>query len=342
MLSPELDRALKASGQPNLRAWADQYPTLSMVALAGRLSEPVAPVTIALALADEAHRAGAFTAFARAWMVRQLHGDTSWLFIFDEAHKEAREALWKKAEAERAKDPSWKPANADDPRLVAIFAGVDLTRSARTRALMQAFERISAASADATTNEGVLRALAPLPPGFGFLHAVSWVNGEVLNGGFSQLFTNTGGLEVPLAIEGLEAMGRSDIADLVREALSFAHRYQPEVVNEAVRLRPPIEHPRAWPTLEKAYLARPQGLTEAFTAFVESRPELFEPPFHQLHHPDGRKWRIRANGAVLEIEIVLEDGSVVSRNRKIGSTAAADKEMKGLIDEQLADGFVRS
>ena len=48
-----------------------------------------------------------------------------------------------------------------------------------------------------------------------------WVNSEVSNGGFHQLFTNPTGVLVPEAISGFRAMGLAELADIVAEAAAF-------------------------------------------------------------------------------------------------------------------------
>jgi hypothetical protein len=48
--------------------------------------------------------------------------------------------------------------------------------------------------------------------------AVLWTSAEICNGGLDQYFSNSTGMIWPEAIEGFEAMGRHDLAQIVLEA----------------------------------------------------------------------------------------------------------------------------
>lgn len=51
------------------------------------------------------------------------------------------------------------------------------------------------------------------------LLAVHWCDAEVCNGGFHQFFLNDTGVLAPEALSGYEAIGRPDLADLLRQAM---------------------------------------------------------------------------------------------------------------------------
>lgn len=53
------------------------------------------------------------------------------------------------------------------------------------------------------------------------LFPVHWLDAEVCNGGFHQLFSNPTGILAPEAIGGFRAIGLNDFAALVEEAMSF-------------------------------------------------------------------------------------------------------------------------
>lgn len=57
------------------------------------------------------------------------------------------------------------------------------------------------------------------------LLAVHWCDSEVCNGGFHQFFFNSTGVLAPEALRGYEAIGRTDLADLLRQAMT---RLRPE------------------------------------------------------------------------------------------------------------------
>jgi Domain of unknown function (DUF4375) len=60
-----------------------------------------------------------------------------------------------------------------------------------------------------------------VPRHAGLLLAAHWCQSEVRNGGFHQFFTNPTGVLAPEAYNGFVALGRSDLAELLRSAMSF-------------------------------------------------------------------------------------------------------------------------
>lgn len=50
------------------------------------------------------------------------------------------------------------------------------------------------------------------------VYAMLWTSADVCNGGLDQFFYNGGMIILPEAAEGFEAIGRSDIADILRES----------------------------------------------------------------------------------------------------------------------------
>jgi hypothetical protein len=53
----------------------------------------------------------------------------------------------------------------------------------------------------------------------GHLYAAHWCQSEVCNGGFHQFFSNTTGLLAPEALEGFRAIGMTEWADILAEAM---------------------------------------------------------------------------------------------------------------------------
>ena len=360
-----IQEALSAVNQSSVLEWAAQFPRLSVVELAKQLSGRIAPISLQQEMVKEARERGCFPELARALLVRLLirdfprgygsvtpedaqsalaSGFSVWMLIFDPDQRVAAEAVWGLVVAELEAHPDWVPEHGDEPRLMKLFAGRDLSRSKRATLVARARERIDNALRGQRTNKGWLEALASLPPGHGFIHAAGWVDAEVRNGGFLQYFKNSGAVEVPLAIAALTAMGRTEVATLLQESLATArehhrHLLAPGLFNDPVL--PVIENPRALAQLDKAYFALPHDLFESFASLIEAAPNLFEPPFRQLRHgEDGRKWRVRTSGAAIEIEIELEDGTLITRTRQCTTASRAEQEVQTLINEQLADGFV--
>jgi hypothetical protein len=360
-----IQEALSAVNQSSVLEWAAQFPRLSVVELAKQLSGRIAPISLQQEMVKEARERGTFPQLARALLVRLLirdfprgygsvnpedaqsalaSGFSVWMLIFDPDQRAAAEAVWSSVVAELEAHPDWVPEHGDEPRLLKLFSGRDLTRSKRAALVARARERIETALHGQRSNKAWLEALASLPPGHGFIHAAGWVDSEVRNGGFLQYLKNTAGVELPLAITALTAMGRTEIASLLQEALATTrehhrHLLAPGLTTEPVL--PVIESPRSLAQLDKAYFALPHDLFESFASLIEAAPHFFEPPFRQLQHrEDGRKWRVRTSGAAIEIEIELDDGTSITRTRQCATASRAEQEVQTLINEQLADGFV--
>lgn len=313
----------------------------------------------------EAREQGVFPELARALLVRLLLRDfprglaqtgpeeakaalasilSVWMLIFDPDQRAAAEAIWAKVVLELETHPNWVP-EPGDARLAKLFAGHDLSRSKRAALVVAARERIETCIQGLATNKRWLEALAHLPPGHALLHAASWVDAEVQSGGFAQLYKNSGGVEVPLCITALQAMGRTELALLVQESLVNArlnHRHLLAAELTSAPALPENASPRSWAQLDTSYQALSRDLFEAYASLLEARPELFDPAYRELRHSDGRTWRIRTSGAAIELEIGLEDGTSINRLRQCATAERAEQEMAAMIAEQLADGFVEA
>ena len=362
---PAIQEALSAVNQSSVLEWAAQFPRLSVVELAKQLSGRIAPISLQQEMVKEARERGVFPALARALLVRLLlrdfprgvgsvspedatsalaSGFSIWMLIFDPDQRAAAEEVWNGVVAELQANPEWVPQHGDEPRLLALFSGRDLSRSKRATLVARARERIETCLHGQRSNKAWLEALTQLPPGHGFIHAAGWVDSEVRNGGFAQYYKSSGGVEVPLAITALNAMGRTELAAILTESLASArvnhrHLLAPGLFHEPAI--PEAESPRTLAQLDKSYFSLSNDLFEAFASLIESAPQLFEPPFRELkHREDGRKWRVRTSGSAIEIEIVLDDGTTITRTRQSATASRAEQDVQTMINEQLADGFV--
>lgn len=72
--------------------------------------------------------------------------------------------------------------------------------------------------------EEQLATLMKHPRGYRYCFAVYFCDADICNGGFEQLFYNPTGTMTVVAIEGIERMGRPDIAELLRNALRIETR----------------------------------------------------------------------------------------------------------------------
>jgi hypothetical protein len=68
-----------------------------------------------------------------------------------------------------------------------------------------------------------------LRPEVGHLFAASWCHGEVCNGGFHQFFSNSTGVLAPEALEAFRAMGQTELAGVLEEAIAFFPTPYPRV-----------------------------------------------------------------------------------------------------------------
>src|ERR1700722_15197167 len=69
--------------------------------------------------------------------------------------------------------------------------------------------------------EEFLRQFRAVRPEVGNLYAAHWCQSEVCNGGLHQFFSNTTGLLAPEALEGFRAIGLTDCAEILAEAMKF-------------------------------------------------------------------------------------------------------------------------
>ena len=69
--------------------------------------------------------------------------------------------------------------------------------------------------------ERFLATLATLSLPDAHLLATHWCQSEACNGGFHQFFTNPTGVLAPEALDGFDAMGRTDLGSLLRDAMAW-------------------------------------------------------------------------------------------------------------------------
>jgi len=365
MRENELTAALSSMNQKSALDWAAQFPTSSVVELARKLPGGIAPIELQRELLLEARERGVVPQLVRAFLVRLLNSEfprglsgatdaqsglqsvfSMWLWSFDPDQRTAAEAIWTKVVAALEAHPDWVPQRADEPRLMALFSGHDLERSKKATLVASARARIEANFVGRKTNREKLASLESLPAGYGYMYATQLVDNAVRNGGFSQLFGASGGIEIPLAILGMRALKQEELAVLLEESLAYARSYHREKLGPGLFTAPSlpaIAEPRPWAQLDKAYEARLTDLFEGFAKLMDVSPALFEPPFRVLRNAeDGRTWKVRTSGVLVEIQIVLDDGTAINRERRCASAEKAELEALALVAEQLQDGFVEA
>jgi hypothetical protein len=90
-----------------------------------------------------------------------------------------------------------------------------------------------------------VRRFRRIRPEIGHLYAAHWCQSEVCNGGFHQFFSNTTGLLAPEALEGFRAIGMTDWAGILAEAMKhFDTPYPRDRDNRKQSLPMPQRRPR--------------------------------------------------------------------------------------------------
>jgi hypothetical protein len=104
--------------------------------------------------------------------------------------------------------------------------------------------------------------------------AVLLTSAEVCSGGLDQFFSNSTGMIWPEAIEGFEAVGRADLADILREAVS---RFPSPPARDRERRWNALEKMgrNALDDLTRRYYDAEEDLFGALLTYVRGQPEAF-------------------------------------------------------------------
>ncbi|MEZ5971179.1 MAG: DMP19 family protein [Hyphomonadaceae bacterium] len=103
--------------------------------------------------------------------------------------------------------------------------------------------------------------------------AVMWHDSEVCNGGHLQFFDNSTGMIWPDALEGYEAIGRPDLAAVVREAVA---RFSEPPSRERIVRQEQVERDEPeFDDLDRRFYDGEGGLRDALIAFIKKQPEAF-------------------------------------------------------------------
>lgn len=248
-------------------------------------------------MAEEAHARGDFASLARATFIRMLHTvdvagapregkrhalvDTlPFNAMFDPEHKQTAKRLWSEFTDRLERNPDWTPASADDDRLIALFEPhtQEFQRSEVREKVNAVAREVEQTLLAPGPHRMHIASLRPLGRGHCYFHAMRWVDAEVRNGGFEQLYSNTGGAEVADAIEAHRAIGQDRIAAIIAESLRYARLRKPSWVHESVATTPALDvdgPPRTWADLDKAYYAEDDAGADAL---IRQRGDLFDPP----------------------------------------------------------------
>jgi len=119
------------------------------------------------------------------------------------------------------------------------------------------WKEISISEGEAVFLEQVSR----VPRRLGDLFAAHWCQSEVCNGGFHQFFSNTTGVLAPEAMEGFRAMGMTEVAALVEEAMSVLGTPYPRDREARQAVLPP---PPRFRELDERFFARVQHEADGF------------------------------------------------------------------------------
>jgi hypothetical protein len=101
--------------------------------------------------------------------------------------------------------------------------------------------------------------------------AMLWADADICNGGFSQFFWNSGMMMLPEAVEGFEAIGRKDLAEILDTAAAcFPHARDREIGALAMN-----EMPVALKELTHRYWDAEGDFDANLLAYIRSQPEAF-------------------------------------------------------------------
>jgi hypothetical protein len=295
--------ALSQIGQQDVLKWAAEHPTLSLVDLNRLLGAGVAPVALENYMREVALDAGTFNEFVQMEAVRRLNehlpnglqyaknpdfgfasGWAMWASLFEASHRNTAMQVWRSLSDTLRNHPEWCPRDMSDPLVQSAFAGCSFQPSEGATKLAAAVRRMEGEMERDNQPYSLARALSNLrrlPPGYGYLHGLYVVDGQVCNGGFLQLYENEYGPSVPLAVDGFRAVGREDLAVLVEESLLYAQKKYARLINRVIlsfRLAAKQQTPRPFEQLDEEYyrLTRePDWMEIAMTNLVVSRPDLF-------------------------------------------------------------------
>ena len=92
--------------------------------------------------------------------------------------------------------------------------------------------------------EEFVRRFRSVGPEIGHLYAAHWCQSEVCNGGLHQFFSNTTGLLAPEALAGFRAIGATDWAKILAEAMKHFGESYPRDRKQRVAFLP-VPHGRA-------------------------------------------------------------------------------------------------
>jgi hypothetical protein len=88
-----------------------------------------------------------------------------------------------------------------------------------------------------------VRCFRSIRPEVGHIYAGHWCHSEVCNGGFHQFFSNTTGLLAPEALAGFRAIGVTELANMLAEAMLFFGTPYPRERDDRQYLLPPRQGP---------------------------------------------------------------------------------------------------
>jgi hypothetical protein len=153
--------------------------------------------------------------------------------LFDPTHREAARAMWVRLEATLAQHGAWVPTGPDDPLLIEAFAGHSWELTLATTTLSHVNRRVAEIATLHNDDDDYAKAarnFATVAPGYGYVWGLYLVDGQVCNGGFGQLYANTGGAPVPFAVDGFKLIQRNRLADVVRKSEEARKRTRGKVL----------------------------------------------------------------------------------------------------------------
>ena len=143
----------------------------------------------------------------------------------------------------------------------------------------QVFSRIDAAIEPFRDYKSALRDLGELPRGYALCFAFHYVHSDILNGGISQLYSNSTWSLVVDAEDAAQQAGLQAVSSLLREIVYYYHRQGRSKHKRRLGEDYFSEIPSGWDKslsqLDDQYFAMEDDANEVVLKLCKNRPDLF-------------------------------------------------------------------
>ncbi len=178
----------------------------------------------------------------------------------------------KKSKSERSDEPPSTPAAID----LALLQATEDNYLENT-----VFQYVNAyVFADSKKFDEVL---AELPKGLQFCWFLMEINGQVLNGGFNQFFSNSSGRYALETLEALQTVGAKEGADILKRAIDVFEKKFDRPADSREPMGWEDRDDPAIDPLDARFIKLAESGTTSFVPYLRKHPELF------VHKPEKRR-----------------------------------------------------